>query len=154
MSTSSGVSIFGSTSTSTKLVWRKLSALNGLSRTKRCTPFSERNLPYANGPDISSTTVFNPPSSLADRSKTSVFMPDRSAHRKYIRSSICAKSWASNPPTPAEIRTTASRPSYFPLNSRSVLRAENSVSRASICLVNSSNKSSSPSSISSNKSSS
>src|SRR5688500_13021041 len=53
--------------------------------------------------------------------------PCRSAQRTYMRTSICAQSAASVPPTPAEIASTASRSSYGPPSCASRLALSTSV---------------------------
>ena len=121
ITTSSGASISGIASTSAKLVWRKLSLLNGLRRTSRWTPCSPRSLPYAYSPRTLYVAFFMPASSPVARSISSTDMPAFSAHRRYIRSNISVQSCASVPPAPALNFRIAAWLSNSPLK-RSVFR--------------------------------
>ena len=58
-----------------------------------------------------------PASSAYEVSIILALNPLRSAQRRYMRSSICAKSAASTPPAPERIVTTAERSSYSPSSS-------------------------------------
>src|SRR5690349_15746446 len=114
MSISSVCSTTGTTSTAAKLVCRRPWLSNGLIRTSRWVPDSMDRVPYAYGAFTVNVADLSPASSAYDVSYTSVGYPCRSAHRRYIRSSISAKSAASTPPAPDRIVTTASRESYGP----------------------------------------
>mmetsp|Transcript_5060 Transcript_5060/g.17564 ORF Transcript_5060/g.17564 Transcript_5060/m.17564 type:complete len:352 (+) Transcript_5060:2715-3770(+) len=113
--TSSGSS--GITSTAANDVSRVPPELKGDMRTKRCVPFSERNLPYANRPCNSMVEFLIPAPSPAARSPLRTSNPRDSPHRRYIRSIISAQSCASIPPAPAVMVSTAGLSSKRPLSS-------------------------------------
>src|SRR5437879_3778880 len=64
-------------------------------------------------------TLFSPASSPRDSSMISVSKPRRSAHLRYMRSSISTQSCASTPPWPTEMVTTALWFAYVSVNNRS-----------------------------------
>src|SRR5438876_6279707 len=64
-------------------------------------------------------TLFSPASSPRDSSMISVSKLRRSAHLRYMRMSISTQSWASTPPWPTEIVTTALWFAYVSVNRRS-----------------------------------
>src|SRR5437588_2463894 len=116
---SSVLSSSGITSTSAKDVCRRWFWSNGEMRTRRCTPCSDRSRPYARGPRTRKVALFKPASSPRDSSTISVSNPRRSAHLRYMRSSISTQSWASTPPWPTEMVMTALWFAYGSVKSRS-----------------------------------
>src|SRR5918996_1354388 len=72
-----------------------------------------------------------PASSPGFTSSSSTSNPSRSAHRRYIRSSISAQSWDSVPPAPACNEATASLASYSPPRSAASSSAATSASSCS-----------------------
>ena len=128
ISTSTSSSTIGPTSTWAKLVWRRAEESKGEIRTSRWTPRSAAKRPYAFSPRAMKVADFRPASSPGEASFISTPKPRRSAHRRYMRSSISAQSCESVPPAPAWTVTTASPPSYSPLNSRA---SSSSASRSS-----------------------
>ena len=108
ISTSSTSSTSGETSTSAKLVWRRAAASKGEIRTRRWTPFSAENSPYAFSPRAMNVADLIPASSPGLASSSSTWKPRFSAQRISIRSSISAQSCESVPPVPACTVTTAS----------------------------------------------
>src|SRR5690348_159202 len=98
MSMSSVCSTTGTTSTAANEVCRRPWLSNGLIRTSRWVPASTESVPYAYGALTANVADLSPASSAYDVSYTSVGYPCRSAQRRYMRSSISAKSAASTPP--------------------------------------------------------
>src|SRR3954470_18067325 len=114
MSTSVTASTSGDTSTRANDVCRRDCASNGEIRTRRWTPFSAENSPYAFSPRAMNVADLTPASSPSLASTVSTLNPRRSAQRRNIRSSISAQSCESVPPVPACTETTASPESYGP----------------------------------------
>ncbi len=99
---------------------RRALASNGEMRTRRCTPISDCSRPYAFSPFTSKVTDLMPAPSPSRRSVITVPKPWRSAHRRYMRSSISAQSWLSVPPAPGWMVTMALRASFSPESSIAV----------------------------------
>src|SRR5438034_4015170 len=99
-------------------------------RTRRWTPCSERSRPYARGPRTMKVALFRPASSPRDSSMISVSKRCRSAHLRYMRISISTQSWASIPPWPTEMVTTALWLAYGSVNSKSSSCERSSLARA------------------------
>ena len=107
-------------------------------RTKRCTPFSARNIPYAFLPSKVTVALFTPASSPGKISARSTLKWCCSPQRVNMRNNICVQSCASVPPAPACSVKIALLPSYSP-------DSINSISLASTIAESSSEVSSSAS---------